>query len=91
MECRRAVFLAPIRFIIYINDLPEVVSSTVNFFVYDKIYNNDTNSDILQQDLDALFVWSKLRQLCFNVILIVRLFTSVETIKTISILCLLKT
>ena len=32
-----------------------------------KIYNKDTNSDILQQDLDALYVWSKLWQICFNV------------------------
>ena len=34
-----------------------------------KVYNKDTctNSDILQQDLNALFVQSKLWQLCFNV------------------------
>ena len=39
-----------------------------NFFADDtKVYNKDTNSDILQQNLDALFVWSKLWQLCFNV------------------------
>lgn len=60
--------LGPILFIIYINDLPEIVSSTVKFFADDtKLYNKDSNSDILQQDLDALFVWSKLWQLCFNV------------------------
>lgn len=32
-----------------------------------KLYNKDANNDILRQDLDALFVWSKLWQLCFNV------------------------
>ena len=60
--------LGPILFIIYINDLPEVVNSTMKIFADDtKVYNKDTNNDILQQDLDALFVWSKLWQLCFNV------------------------
>ena len=60
--------LGPIIFIIYINDLPEVVSSTVKISADDtKLYNKDSNNDILQQDLDALFVWSKLWQLCFNV------------------------
>ena len=40
---------------------------TVGHFADDtKVYNN-TNNEILQQDLDALFVWSKLWQLCFNV------------------------
>ena len=53
--------LGPILFIIYINDLPEVVNSTVKIFADDtKVYNKDTNNVILQQDLDALFVWSKL-------------------------------
>ena len=60
--------LGPVLFIIYINDHPKVVRSTVKIFADDtKIYNKDTNSDVLQQDLDALYVWSKLWQLCFNV------------------------
>lgn len=60
--------LGPILFIIYINDLPGVIRSTVKIFADDtKIYNKDSTSDILQQDLDAFFVWSKLWQLCFNV------------------------
>ena len=60
--------LGPVLFIIYINDLPEVVRSRVNIFADDTmIYNKDTNSDIIQQDLDALYVWSKLWQICFSV------------------------
>ena len=57
----RAVLL----FILYINDLPEVVNS---IFAEDtKIYNKDSNSDIIQQDLDALCTWSQIWQLRFNV------------------------
>ena len=60
--------LGPILFIIYINDLPDIVTSKVKIFAHDtKLYNKDSNSDIIQQDLDALFVWSKLWQLCFNI------------------------
>lgn len=60
--------LGPILFIIYINDLPEVVSSTVKIFADDtKLYNTDSNNDILQQDLDALCTWADLWQLVFNV------------------------
>ena len=48
--------------------LPEVLSSTVKIFADDtKLYNKDRNNDILQQDLNALFVWSKLWGLGFNV------------------------
>ncbi|MES9971492.1 MAG: reverse transcriptase family protein, partial [Candidatus Thiodiazotropha sp.] len=60
--------LGPVLFVIYINDLPEVVNSTVKIFADDtKLYNTDSKADILQQDLDALFVWSELWQLRFNV------------------------
>ena len=49
--------LGPILFIIYNNDIP-VVRSTVKIFADDtKIYNKDTNSDLLQQDLDALYLY----------------------------------
>ena len=51
--------LGPVLFIIYINDLPDIVSSTVKIFSDEtKLYNKDRNCDIIQQDLDALFVWS---------------------------------
>ena len=60
--------LGPILFILYINDLPEVVSSSVKIFADDtKLYNKDSNSDIIQQDLDALCTWAKIWQLHFNV------------------------
>ena len=60
--------LGPVLFIIYINDLPDIISSTVKIFADDtKLYNKDSNCDIIQQDLDALFVWSTQWQLVFNV------------------------
>ena len=60
--------LGPVLFIIYINDLPDIVSSTVKIVADDtKLYNKDRNCDIIQQDLDALFVWSAQWQLVFNV------------------------
>ena len=60
--------LGPILFILYINDLPEVVNSIVKIFADDtKIYNQDSNSDIIQQDLDALCTWAQIWQLRFNV------------------------
>ena len=47
--------LGPVLFVIYINDLPDIVSSTVKIFADDtKLYNKDSNCDIIQQDLDAL-------------------------------------
>ena len=60
--------LGPILFILYINDLPEIVSSIVKIFADDtKLYNKDSNCDIIQQDLDALFTWAEIWQLRFNV------------------------
>ena len=47
--------LGPILFILYINDLPEVVNSIVKIFADDtKIYSKDSNSNITQQDLDCI-------------------------------------
>ena len=60
--------LGPILFILYINDLPEVVNSIVKIIADDtKIYNQDSNSDIIQQDLVALCTWAQIWQLRFNV------------------------
>ena len=62
--------LGPILFIIFINDLPDVVSSTVQIFADDtKIYrtiNNIGDTIILQEDLNKLQQWSTKWQLKFN-------------------------
>ena len=78
--------MGPILFILYINDLPEVVNSIVKIFADDtKIYNKDSNSDIIQQDLDALYTWAQIWQLRLNVKKSVRLFIMVKTINLINI------
>ena len=62
------IVLGPILFISYINGLPEVVNSIVKIFADDtKIYSKDSNSDIIQQYLDALYTWAQIWQLRFNV------------------------
>ena len=63
--------LGPILFIIFINDLPDVVDTCVKIFADDtKIFNHiRTQSDCekLQRDLDNLSEWSDKWQLRFNV------------------------
>ena len=60
--------LGPILFILYIHDLPEFVNSIVKIFADDtKNYNKDSNSDTIQQDLEALCTWAQIWQLRFNV------------------------
>ena len=85
--------LAPILFIIYINDLHEVVRSTVKIFADDmKIYNKDTNSDVLQQNCDALYdMYGQSFGNYVSLLTNVRLFTLVIIIKTISTHYTLKT
>ena len=60
--------LGPLLFLVYINDLPELMQSTCKVFADDvKIYRplRDPVSDlfILQNDLDRLFEWSRTWQL----------------------------
>ncbi len=54
--------LGPILFVIFINHLPELVSSTVQIFADDmKIYrtvNDIGDAIILQEDLNKLIEWS---------------------------------
>ena len=62
--------LGPLLFVIYINDLPEVVQSNILLFADDtKIFNKVTSVDdstLLQKDIDALNVWSDKWLLKFN-------------------------
>ena len=62
--------LGPLLFVVYVNDLPEVVQSSVQLFADDtKIYGSvGQATDVLrlQSDLDALVKWSSKWQLPFN-------------------------
>ena len=62
--------LGPILFLIYINDLPDVVNSIVKLFADDtKIYanvNTIENQERLQEDINNLMEWSDSWQLKFN-------------------------
>lgn len=63
--------LGPVLFIIYINDLPDVIQNLSKIFADDtKMYskiNNRTDSTKLQDDLDNLIIWSEKWQMAFNV------------------------
>ena len=62
--------LGPVLFIIYINDLPDVVASSIKIFADDtKIFRaieSAIDISFLQQDLDNLAQWSQKWQLPFN-------------------------
>ena len=59
--------LGPLLFIIFINDLPDVVKSACKIFADDtKIYNSHKKYKTLQEDLLNLLKWSELWQLHFN-------------------------
>ena len=62
--------LGPVLFIVYINDLPETVQSSMKLFADDtKIYSNVSCSSgpvQLQGDLDAISRWSDIWQMPFN-------------------------
>ena len=63
--------LGPILFVIFINDMPEVVDSMCQLFADDaKVFRSmDTKEEIccLQMDIDKLHAWSEKWQLLFNV------------------------
>ena len=62
--------LRPLLFLIYFNDLPQEVKSTIKLFANDtKIYRvikSDRDSEILQNDLLDIMKWSEKWQLPFN-------------------------
>ena len=63
--------LGPVLFIIYINDLPDGISSQVKIFADDtKVYrpvSQEGDNEKLQRDIDCLCSWSTTWQLKFNV------------------------
>ena len=62
--------LGPLLFLIYINDLPDAVSSDVRLFADDCIMYKEIKSakdqDALQKDIDSLCKWEKSWQMSFN-------------------------
>ena len=62
--------LGPLLFLIYINDLPNNMNSTVRLFADDCVLYREikhpNDSLLLQQDLDTLSKWEEAWQLCFN-------------------------
>ena len=62
--------LGPVLFVIFINDLPDIVKSTSSIFADDtKIYRTiqtPNDADILQMDIDSLTSWADTWQMRFN-------------------------
>ena len=62
--------LGPLLFVLFINDLPDIINSDISMFADDtKIYNNikdDTDKWELQEDLNNLHSWSEKWLLRFN-------------------------
>ena len=63
--------LGPIPFIIFINDMPDIIESTCQLFadhvkVFCKVSTNDDSMQ-LQDDLSRLSEWSELWKLPFNI------------------------
>ena len=59
--------LGPILFILYINDMPSSVKTSIALFADDaKLYSPCYNFNLLQADLDSLSLWSRKWQLTFN-------------------------
>ena len=62
--------LGPILFVLFINDLPDVVNCGVEIYADDtKIFAKATNKsehDLLQENLDKMYRWSEIWQLTFH-------------------------
>ena len=67
MGYHRAQSLGPLLFILYVNEIPEVIQGTAKLFADDtKIFNKTCRRDSLQKDLDTLYLWSSKWLLKFN-------------------------
>ena len=59
--------LGPLLFLVYINDFPEVVISSIKIFAYDtELYYSVSTLVQLQNDINAITKWSEQWQLAFN-------------------------
>ena len=62
--------LGPLLFLMYINDLPDNITSTVRLFADDcviyRTISGDHDADLLQTDLDQLSDWASTWQMKFN-------------------------
>ena len=59
--------LGPLLFILYVNEILEVIQGTANLFAVDtKIFDKTCRKDSLQKDLDILCLWSSKWLLKFN-------------------------
>ena len=66
----QGTILGPILLLIYVNDIPNIVKSSVKLFADDtKIYrelSHDSDTSVLQSDLDSLEEWTRNWQVKFN-------------------------
>ena len=62
--------LAPVLFLVYVNDMPEGVNSYMNLFADDaklcRCVKSEEDCEILQKDLDEIWRWSKRWEMEFN-------------------------
>ena len=59
--------LGPIFFIMYVNDIPDIVKSQVWIFADDtKLFASTDQTNTLQEDLNNLMKWAELWELTFN-------------------------
>ena len=66
----QGTILGPMLFLIYVNDIPNIIKSSAKLFADDtKIYrelSHDSDTSILQSDLDSLEEWTRNWQVKFN-------------------------
>ena len=69
-EVSQGSVLGPLLFLVYINDLPLVVSSTIDLFADDayiyRVIRSKEDTAALQRDLDALIKWEQTWSMKFH-------------------------